>query len=130
MRPGLAALGLLATACGGQGGHAHAHRGQGGAGPPIPGAREISLEARSFAFSPAEIHVTVGESVNLSLTAVDILHDLTVVGLPAHLVAEKTRSATGGMVAPARTGRYAFVCTVPRHREAGMVGVLVVDPPT
>ena len=130
MISGLAALSLLAAACGGHGGHAHAHGSPGGARPPVRGAREIPIEARSFAFSPSEIHITAGESVNLSLTAVDILHDLTVVGLATHLVAETTRSAIGGLTVPQRAGRYAFVCTVPGHREAGMVGVLVVDSPT
>jgi plastocyanin len=103
------------------------HRGAAARSEPIPGAREIRVEARSYAFSPAEIHLRPGETANVVLAPTDILHDFTVVGAAMHVVAEAGKTATGGLTAPDRPGRYAFVCTVPGHREAGMTGVLVID---
>ncbi|MEW6475226.1 MAG: plastocyanin/azurin family copper-binding protein [Actinomycetota bacterium] len=127
--PTVATLALAGSACGG--GHSHAGHSHRGAmqSPPLPGAREIRVEARSFAFSPAEIHLKPGETANVVLAPADILHDLTVVGVPVHVVAEPGQTAAGGLTAPDRPGRYAFVCTVPGHREAGMAGVLVIDTP-
>lgn len=125
--PVLAAATLtLLSACG-AGSHSHAGA---VASPPVPGAREIRVEARSYSFSPAEIHLEPGASANIVLAPVDILHDLTVVGLGTHVVAERGQTATGGVTVPEQPGRYAFVCTVPGHREAGMTGVIVVGPPT
>lgn len=120
----LAALGLLAG-CGG--GMSHNHKGA-VASPPVAGAQEILVEARSFSFTPNEIHLKPGESVNITLAPVDILHDFTVVGLSTHVVAKAGETGSGGLTAPAQPGRYAFICTVPGHSDGGMKGTLVVDP--
>lgn len=108
----------------------HGHKGGApAASPALPGAREIQVEARSFSYSPAEIRVRAGESVNIAFTSVDTLHDFSAVGLYAHVAAAAGKTATGGFKAPDQPGQYDFYCTVPEHREAGMTGVVVVDPP-
>lgn len=124
--PALAAVALAASGCGAASGHTHRGAAR---SEPILGAREIRIEARSYAFSPAEIHLKPGEATNVVLAPSDILHDFTVVGAALHVVAEPGNTATGGLTAPDRPGRYAFVCTVAGHREAGMTGLLVIDAP-
>ena len=102
--------------------------GHGANSPVVPGAREIAVTAKSFSFAPAEIHVKAGEDVTIALTAADIGHDFTVDELGVHVAAGPGTPARGGLHAPATAGRYTFYCTVVGHRQAGMTGVLVVDP--
>ncbi len=90
------------------------------------GAREIEVNASSFAFDPAEIEVQAGEDVAIALTSTDILHDLTIDELDTHVAADAGETATGGLRAD-EPGRYTFYCTVAGHREAGMEGTLVVE---
>ena len=102
--------------------------GHGPNSPIVAGAREIGVAAKSFSFSPAEIHVKAREDVTIVLTATDITHDFTVDELAVHVAANPGTAARGGLHAPATPGRYTFYCTVAGHRQAGMTGTLVVDP--
>lgn len=96
--------------------------------PTVAGAREIPVTARSFSFTPAEIHVEVNEDVTVVLTSTDIGHDLTVDEVDLHVAADLGETARGGLHAPSTPGRFTFYCTVSGHRQGGMTGVLVVDP--
>jgi len=89
-------------------------------------ARRIEVTATSFEFDPDEIRVDAGESIAIVLTSEDILHDLTIDELDAHVAADPGETVEGGLVAE-EPGRYTYYCTVPGHREAGMEGTLVVD---
>lgn len=97
-----------------------------GSGSPVaPGAREIQVAGRSFAFDPDEISIEVGEDVAIVLTSEDSLHDVTVDEV-GHVAADAGETAAGGFRVD-EPGRYDFYCSVPGHREAGMEGVLVVE---
>lgn len=96
--------------------------------PPVAGARTIEVEAADFAFSPAEITVKAGEVVNLALVNRGVtVHDLVIPAYRIWLVAPAGQSSTTGFRA-LRPGEYEFYCSVPGHREAGMVGRIVVTP--
>lgn len=91
-----------------------------------PGAREIEVTASSFAFDPDTIEVGVGEDAAIVLTSTDILHDLVIDELDAHVSVEGGETATGGLRAD-EPGTYTYYCSVPGHRDAGMEGTLVVE---
>ncbi len=129
------AIALVLTAC---------------AGPRV---QEVSLTAVGMAFQPNTLEVTAGMPVRLTMTNEDALeHDFSILEIPM-----ETMGATalpmeghdmGGMTVdpqlhmavamgmsntveftPSRPGTYEFYCTVPGHREAGMVGTLTVSEP-
>lgn len=92
---------------------------------PSPGARELRVVADEFSFSPAELEVEVGETVNLVLVNEGQLpHDLTIPALGFSIAAGPGATASGALTVD-RPGTYTFVCTVPGHRAAGMIGSLV-----
>jgi plastocyanin len=93
--------------------------------PIADGSRRIEVTATSFAFDPDEITVEAGEDIAIVLTSDDILHDLTIDELDAHVTADADETAEGGFRAD-EPGRYTYYCTVAGHREEGMEGTLVV----
>ncbi len=97
------------------------------AAPPAPGAATITVESADFSFRPVEVRIAAGRSVNVTLANRGmILHDLTIPALRFQLVAQPGQRAAGSVAAQAR-GTYELYCSVPGHREAGMVGRLVVN---
>lgn len=94
--------------------------------PEISGAASLRAEATEFGFSPARLEATVGEAVNIELSNEGaLLHDLSIPELGFQIVAAPGEVAVGGLNVP-DPGEYRFLCTVPGHSAAGMVGVLVV----
>lgn len=96
--------------------------------PVADGARRIGVTATSFEFDPDEIRVEVGEDVAIVLSSDDILHDLTIDELDAHVAADAGETSEGGFRAD-EPGRYTYYCTVDGHRAAGMEGTLIVEAP-
>jgi uncharacterized cupredoxin-like copper-binding protein len=121
----------------------------GGAGQAETAMR---VEAKEFTFSPANLEVTAGQPVKLTLRNTGTLeHDFSVAELPMEGEAE----VSGGMdhdmddataepelhvataakgsatleFTPTKPGTYEFWCTVPGHKAAGMTGTLVVKAP-
>jgi uncharacterized cupredoxin-like copper-binding protein len=117
---GLAAA-LLLAACGGTA----APTTPAPATPP-PGV-ELSVTGTEFAFTPDAYTVTAGESVTITLVnggAVE--HDFSVDALNVRVHADvgKTTSETfTGFAA----GTYEVYCSIPGHKQAGMVAELVVE---
>ena len=94
--------------------------------PVADGARRIEVTATDFAFDPGEITANVGEDLAIVLTSEDVLHDFTIDELDAHVAADRDETAEGGLTAD-EAGTYAYYCSVPGHREAGMEGTLTVE---
>lgn len=93
-----------------------------------PATLEVKMDASEFKFDPATITAKVGQPVRVIVTNIGALeHTFTVTGLG---VDEKL--AVGQTVTveftPAQSGTFELVCTVPGHKEAGMVGTVVVNP--
>ena len=113
----------------------------------------VSLVARDIAYDTVEIEATVGQPVRLTLENQGVLeHDFNIVELP--LSGEVTMTESAGGIAghdmghmesqpvvhvvasaggestvefiPDAPGEYEFYCAVAGHREAGMVGKLIV----
>ncbi|HEY7822530.1 MAG TPA: cupredoxin domain-containing protein [Acidimicrobiia bacterium] len=99
-------------------------------GDGIEGASKQAVTATEFAFSPDELSATVGEPVNLRLVnAGDLPHDLVIPDLDIRLAAGPGQQATIGIEVD-EAGSYQFVCSLPGHADAGMTGLLTVNPGT
>jgi uncharacterized cupredoxin-like copper-binding protein len=134
----VAAAGLL-VACGSDGGSA-------GTGPV-----ELTLTAEDIAYSTKELTAVAGRPVKLTLENEGVLeHDFTIMTLPhsgevvsvghddsdhdmsnldmtpeVHVAAAAGEQGTLEFT-PAEPGSYEYFCSVPGHKEAGMVGALTV----
>ena len=110
------------------------------------------IEMTSFSFAPDALEVTVGDVVEIAIQNVQpVLHDLTIdaidadvhvsylagTGQHAHqdpdVEADVHFALTerGSGIVHLRInepGEFVFYCSVPGHRESGMVGTLIVQP--
>jgi uncharacterized cupredoxin-like copper-binding protein len=79
-------------------------------------------------FSPTELRASVGETVALRLQNSDSQrHYFDIDELNVHVAMPASTDALA-LFRPSAPGTYTFYCQVPGHREAGMVGTLVVEP--
>lgn len=95
--------------------------------PSTGGGSEVSISASITAgFSPATFDVKEGE-ITLTLTNADAFpHDLMIDALGLKI--QLPPSATVTQTFSATTGVYELYCSIPGHREAGMVGTMTVTP--
>lgn len=87
-----------------------------------------ALTTPGMHFDQTELHAQVGEPVALRLANTHgAPHSFDIDELNVHVPAA---SGQEGLVlfVPEQAGTYTFYCNVPGHREAGMVGTLVVAP--
>jgi plastocyanin len=101
----------------------------GGGGPPS-GPTTVKIVAREFVYEPKGVTAPVGVVTLTMENRGAVEHDLVVEGARRRKLAEippiqpgKTEDVTV-ILTP---GAYTLVCTVPGHREAGMVGVLRIE---
>lgn len=115
---------------------------------------EITLVAKDIVYDTNRLEVIAGQPVKLTLQNEGVLeHDFSIVEIPheGEVAEGETEMAghdmghgsiepevhvaapTGGNntveFTPTEPGEYEFYCTVSGHREAGMVGTLVVEVP-
>lgn len=105
---------------------AGAHADEGTVDPDAPLIHVIGSE---FAYSPASFEVEAGHAFTLMLhNEGGLEHDITIEGFEEmggiHLIAGEDGMNTFTLDEP---GEYTYYCTIPGHREAGMVGTLVVS---
>ena len=94
----------------------------------VAAAPTVEVAGLDFGLRPGQLRVRAGQTVNLALTNRGaILHDVTIPALGFQLVAQPGQRAVGALT-PTTPGTYEFYCSVPGHREAGMIGRLVVTP--
>ena len=110
------------------------------------------VEMRSFAFAPDVLEVTAGDVVEIAIQNVEpLLHDLTIDAIDAdvhvsflagtgqHAHQDPETEADVHFALTERgsgivhlkinePGEFVFYCSVPGHRESGMVGTLIVQP--
>lgn len=100
----------------------------GSAPAAVANAPTFEIIASDFGFRPAQVRVRTGQTVNIALVNRGaIFHDITAPALQLQVAAQPGQRGVAGVPA-ARPGTYEFYCSVPGHREAGMVGRLVVGP--
>ena len=95
-------------------------------GAPVAGAREIRVSGREFSFTPQEIRIRQGETVNLVFdNRGQMFHTLTISELGLELRANGSDRIAGALQAT-RRGTYSFICAVAGHAESGMRGTIEV----
>jgi plastocyanin len=88
----------------------------------------MDVVATEIRFEPADFRIRADQWVVITLRNDDpIFHDLEVEGIANVDVAARPGQTARIRVRIDRPGTYEFVCTVPGHAEAGMVGTLVVE---
>lgn len=119
---------------------------------PVPMA-ELKLVATDIAYDKNRLEVKVGQPVKVMLQNEGVLeHDFSIMEIPhsGEVMAEEMHDEEGGHdmssmemdpevhvaaetggshsveFTPSEAGEYEFFCTVQGHKEAGMVGTLVV----
>ena len=126
-----------------------------GACASAPRPQAITLTTTTMTFNPSVLEVTAGVPVELMLVNQDSLeHDFSILEIPVEAVSSAdpmsaehqmqmgetapepvlhvaaVPGATNRLAfTPTKPDRYEFYCTVPGHKEAGMVGTLVVNAP-
>lgn len=95
----------------------------GGNVPPVA----FSTTATEFQFSPNTITVKPGQPINVSLTnAGTVQHNFTFPDANVLITSVPGKTSKGSFRAPG-PGTYQFFCSIPGHREAGMVGTITVQ---
>ncbi|MDR7419594.1 MAG: cupredoxin domain-containing protein [Armatimonadota bacterium] len=102
-----------------------------GPGLAAPAAPKVLIKARDFSFDPKEVTVRAGDVTFEIKNEGSIEHNFIIEDGNRRKIAEIAiieAGKTDDVKATVRPGNYAFVCTLPGHREAGMVGVLRAQP--
>lgn len=98
--------------------------------PSTPSGSEIkifNLSAKPFEFSVKEIRVKKGDRVKINLTIEQGMHDWVIDEFGARTSVLKTgESGTVEFIAD-KAGTFEYYCSVPTHRQRGMVGKLIVE---
>lgn len=118
-----------------------------------PPAVELAVVAREYEFDPSAIEAPAGSAVILTLQNLGQLeHDITIQEIPMVTISVASTPMAGhemggaeeapqlhvaammGQTAaitftPTKPGAYAFACSVPGHKEAGMAGILTISAP-
>ncbi len=101
-----------------------------GASQPSYGTTsDLTMTLTEFKFTPDTLTVKVGERVKVTLdnTKGTLKHNIKQADLNIDAAVEAGQKATFEFT-PAKAGTFDFVCDVPGHKEAGMVGKIVVQP--
>lgn len=111
-------------------------------------ATEVTVEETDFLFSPDTITVPLGKPVTLTITNSGVVehdfgiqkisvsdvsmgheegmsHDMGAMELDLHVATQPNGISTITFT-PTEAGEYEFFCSVPGHKEAGMMGKLTV----
>jgi plastocyanin len=92
-----------------------------------------TVDMIEFAFEPNDLTVTRGETITAATTG-GVVHNLTIEEGPDPETPSRELAATpdvqpgdsAELTVDLQPGSYALVCTVPGHREQGMVGTIKV----
>jgi plastocyanin len=100
-------------------------------GSPAPSAsadaQAVTVRSGEFWFDPREVVVRAAGPTTLVLTNTGIsVHNLTIDELGIQVVASRGRSGEATIEDPP-PGTYEFYCSISGHRQAGMVGTLIVE---
>ncbi|MCA9922191.1 MAG: cupredoxin domain-containing protein [Anaerolineales bacterium] len=90
--------------------------------------QSLTLTTKDMAFGPTEMRVKAGEPVTLQLDNYDFYgHSFDIDAFDLHVAMPGNGRATATFT-PTEPGEYTIYCSVPGHREAGMIGTLIVEP--
>ncbi len=86
----------------------------------------VTVTATEFKFDPATINATAGQTINLTVKNIGtVQHTWVLAAANVKLTIDPGKTATATFTAPA-AGTYQYECDLPGHKEAGMIGQLIV----
>lgn len=96
-------------------------------GPSAPPELQIGLEARDIEWNITTIETDVGQKVTITLENVGALdHNLIIEEFGIGVEVKPGEIEVVSFIVDA-AGNYAFICDVPGHAEAGMVGEIIAS---
>ncbi len=96
----------------------------GNSAPPL----NVTVVATEFKFEPAVIAAAAGQTIHLALqNAGNVEHTWVLEAANVRIVAPPGKTESKTFAAPTVAGSYPIFCDVPGHKDAGMVGLLVVQ---
>lgn len=127
MRAGRTALAVLVLA----GGIAACGGSSSGGGAYVPPTGKVvdsvTVESGNLYYKPKSV-VTKAGNVRITLRNVETgSHNLVIEGIPRFELQVNGEGAKDSNVVALKAGSYAFYCTLPGHRAAGMQGELTVE---
>ncbi len=118
----IALVAVLLTACGG-GASTGGSNSSGSTGQPL----NVTVTGTEFKFDPATINAAPGQTINLTFkNAGATQHTWVLAEANVKITADPGQTATKTFQAPTTPGTYQYVCDIAGHKEAGMVGQLIV----
>jgi nitrous-oxide reductase len=93
----------------------------------VPEGGTVKVLGNHFRYDPPALSISSAGSTTISLVNGDVVeHDLTIDELDFQ-IAVAIGQTSEGTLTDTEAGTYEFYCTIPGHKEAGMVGTLVVE---
>jgi plastocyanin len=87
----------------------------------------VTVTATEFKYDPNTINASPGQMINLTVKNVgSVQHTWVLPTSNIKLTIDPGQTVSKTFTAPAAAGTYPFECDVPGHKEAGMVGQLIV----
>lgn len=88
----------------------------------------VTISGSEFKYEPAVISAKVGQSVTVTYTNTGKYpHNFVVDELGVKSQTIKAGETETFTFTPSKTGTFSFYCSLPTHREKGMVGTLLVQ---
>jgi plastocyanin len=90
-------------------------------------ALNINMTATEFKYDPNVINASPGQTIDLTLKNIgSVRHTWVLDQENIKLTVDPGQSVSKTFTAPTTPGTYQFYCDEPGHKEAGMVGQLIV----
>jgi plastocyanin len=89
------------------------------------GGQEVTVTGHDIYFDPAEVNIKAGKVTFILPNEGAAQHDFSIdeLGISVSMPAGTTQTVEADIPA----GTYTYYCNIPGHKEAGMVGTLVVE---
>lgn len=87
----------------------------------------ITVEGANFTFNPNTITVKKGEKVRINFKNIEGFHDFVIDELNVKTAQLQADGEEMVEFTPMETGEFEFYCSVGKHREMGMKGMLIVE---
>jgi len=88
----------------------------------------FDLTGKNFEFSEKELRIKEGQTVTINFESTQGFHDWVIDEFDAHTKQVNPGEPTSVTFVANKTGEYEYYCSVGKHRDMGMKGILVVEP--
>jgi len=89
--------------------------------------KTFDISAKPFEFSMKEIRVKKGNKIRINLTSTAGMHDWVIDEFSARTKIIQAEQSDSVEFIADKSGTFEYYCSVPTHRQQGMVGKLIVE---